>query len=112
MPVVCGVSEITGLETKDLDEDRRLLLIRRAKGKKDRIVSLSPAMLVMLREYLSEYKPEKYLFEGQYKETRYGSRSLQAIMEAAKKRRESGKQVVFICFAIVLPRICWTKALM
>jgi site-specific recombinase XerD len=84
----CGlrVSEITGLETKDLDEDRRLLLICRAKGKKDRIVSLSPVMLVMLREYLLKYKPEKYLFEGQYKGTAYSSRSLQLIIESAKNK--------------------------
>lgn len=84
----CGlrVSEITGLETKDLDEDRRLLLIRKAKGKKDRIVSLSPVMLVMLREYQSKYKPEKYLFEGQYKGTAYSSRSLELIIKSAKDK--------------------------
>jgi site-specific recombinase XerD len=74
------------LETKDLDEDRRLLQILRAKGKKDRIVSLSPVMLVMLREYQSKYKPEKYLFEGQYKGTAYSSRSLELIIKAAKDK--------------------------
>ncbi len=84
----CGlrVSEITGLEVKDIDEDRRLLFIQKAKGKKDRIVSLSPVMLVMLREYQAKYKPEKYLFEGQYKGTAYSSRSLELIIKAAKEK--------------------------
>jgi site-specific recombinase XerD len=84
----CGlrVSEITGLKVKDLDEDRRILLICRAKGKKDRIVSLSPVMLVMLREYLLKYKPETYLFEGQHIGTAYSSRSLQTIIETAKNK--------------------------
>jgi len=84
----CGlrVSEITGLELKDVDEDRRLLLIRKAKGKKDRVVSLSPVMLIMIREYTSKYKPEKYLFEGQYKKTPYSVRSLEAIIKAAKTK--------------------------
>jgi site-specific recombinase XerD len=84
----CGlrVSEITGLEIKDMDEDRRLLFIRRAKGKKDRIVSLSPAMLIMLRAYISKYKPGKYLFEGQYKESSYSVRSLESIIKAAKHK--------------------------
>ncbi|MDZ4795621.1 MAG: tyrosine-type recombinase/integrase [Bacteroidota bacterium] len=84
----CGlrVSEITGLDIKDVDENRRLLMIRRAKGKKDRVVSLSPVMLIMLREYQTIYKPEKYLFEGQYKETRYSVRSLEAIIKAAKTK--------------------------
>ena len=82
----CGlrVSEITRLELKDVDEDRRLLFICRGKGKKDRVVSLSPVMLVMIREYKTKYKPGKYLFEGQYKETAYSTRSLESIIKAAK----------------------------
>lgn len=84
----CGlrVSEITGLEIKDVDEDRRLLLIRKAKGKKDRMVSLSPVMVVMLREYKAKYNPQKYLFEGQYKGTAYSIRSLEAIIKTAKNK--------------------------
>ncbi len=84
----CGlrVSEITGLKISDLDEDRRVLLISRAKGKKDRIVSLSPVMLVMLREYMLNYKPAKYIFEGQQKGSVYSTRNLQSIIEEAKKR--------------------------
>jgi site-specific recombinase XerD len=34
------------------------ILICRAKGKKDRVVSLSPVLLVMLREYAMEFKPD------------------------------------------------------
>lgn len=82
----CGlrVSEITGLQLRDVDEDRRLLLIQRAKGKKDRVASLSPAMMIMIREYLTNYKPEKYLFEGQHKGVQYSARSLQSIIQDAK----------------------------
>ena len=84
----CGlrVSEITALEIKDMDEDRRLLFIRRAKGKKDRMVSLSPVMLVMLREYTAQYKPIKFLFEGQTTGTAYSTRSLESIIKAAKDK--------------------------
>ena len=84
----CGlrVSEITGLDRRDVDEDRRLLIIRRGKGKKDRVASLSPVMLILLREYLTAYKPEKYLFEGQYKGASYSTRSLESIIQAAKKK--------------------------
>jgi site-specific recombinase XerD len=86
MGYACGlrVSEIIGLKLKDMDEDRRLLHIRRAKGKKDRIVSLSPVMMVMLREYKSQYKTEEYLFEGQAPGTMYSTRSLESIIAAAK----------------------------
>ena len=84
----CGlrVSEITGLTPTDVDEDRRLLLIKRGKGKKDRVVSLSPVMIVMIREYKKEYAPEKYLFEGQKKNSPYSIRSLESIIKTAKQK--------------------------
>jgi integrase/recombinase XerD len=84
----CGlrVSEITNLELRDVDEDRRILLIQKAKGKKDRIVSLSPVMLVMIREYKTIYKPERFLFEGQQPGSRYSTRSLESIIAAAKEK--------------------------
>jgi integrase len=34
-------------------------------GKNDRYVILSAKLLELLREYFREYKPKKYLFEGQ-----------------------------------------------
>ena len=39
--------------------------INGAKGKKDRISLLSDNLLKLLRQYYKEYKPQKYLFEGQ-----------------------------------------------
>ncbi|HMG67055.1 MAG TPA: tyrosine-type recombinase/integrase [Chitinophagaceae bacterium] len=82
----CGlrVSEITNLEKQDVDTNRKLIFIRRAKGKKDRMVSLSPVMITILNEYADIYKPQKCLFEGQDKTTRYSIRSLESIIKAAK----------------------------
>lgn len=62
--------------------------VRHAKGKKDRVVSLSPVLLMMLREYAMEYKPDKtgYLFEGIKKGTPYSTRSLQEVLQAAKSK--------------------------
>ncbi|RYF88407.1 MAG: integrase, partial [Chitinophagaceae bacterium] len=82
------VSEVVALRADDVDSKRMIILIRRAKGKKDRIVSLSPVMLVMLREYAREYATTKggYLFEGNIKGTSYSVRSLQEVLQAAKNR--------------------------
>lgn len=84
----CGlrVSEITGLKITDVDEDRRILHIQLAKGKKDRFVSLSPVLLVMLREYRIRYQPALYLFEGKSRGTAYSIRSLESIIKAAKSK--------------------------
>lgn len=81
------VSEVVRLRTRDIDSSRMTIFLERAKGKKDRMVPLSPVLLVMLREYAREYKPDKngYLFEGQEKGRPYSTRSLQEVLQAAKK---------------------------
>lgn len=82
------VSEVVSIKTRNIDSNRMCILVERAKGKKDRIVALSPLLLIMLREYYKECKPDKngYLFEGQYEGHPYSTRSLQLILERAKNR--------------------------
>ncbi len=84
----CGlrVSEVVGLKTTDVDAKRMVLTLRAAKGKKDRVVPLSPTALRCLREYYRQ-QPSKgaYLFEGQYEEGAYSTRSLQNVLQAAKQ---------------------------
>lgn len=82
------VSEVVALKTYQVDSNRMTLFISQAKGKKDRIVTLSPVLLIMLREYAIDYKPNKkgYLFEGSVAGTRYSTRSLQEVLLAAKKK--------------------------
>lgn len=82
------VSEVVNIRTKDIDSQRMCILVRQAKGKKDRIVPLSPVLLVMLREYYKIMKPgvNGYLFQGQGEGQPYSSRSLQLVLAAAKKK--------------------------
>lgn len=82
------VSEVVGLLTYEVDSKRMTVLVRQGKGKKDRLVGLSPVLLVVLREYARLYKPDKrgYLFEGAEKGTPYSTRSLQEVIQAAKKK--------------------------
>jgi integrase/recombinase XerD len=82
------VSEVVNLKTYHIDSGRMSILIEAAKGKKDRMATLSPVLLVMLREYAKAYKPGKksYLFEGVEKGSPYSSRSLQEVLQSAKKK--------------------------
>lgn len=84
----CGlrVSEVVSLKVKHVDGQRKMLFIERAKGKKDRIVSLSPNMLIMLREYYKQYKPKDYLFEGQFENEHLTTRSIQNVLQKAKEK--------------------------
>ena len=83
------VSEVIKLKTRNIDSQRMCILLEAAKGKKDRMVMLSPVLLIMLREYWKKYHPRKdgYLFEGQTPGSPYSARSLQLVLQAAKKRQ-------------------------
>jgi site-specific recombinase XerD len=59
------VSEIVNLKIEDIDSKRMIIHIKKAKGRKDRVVPLSQTVLVLLREYYKDYKPKEYLFNGQ-----------------------------------------------
>lgn len=59
------VSEIINIKIEDIDSKRKLIYIKNAKGRKDRVVPLSPKVLDLLRVYFKEYKPKIYLFNGQ-----------------------------------------------
>jgi site-specific recombinase XerD len=82
------VSEVVHLKTTHIDSGRMSILVAAAKGKKDRLVSLSPVLLVMMREYAKLYKPDRkgWLFEGSIKGNPYSSRSLQEVLQQAKEK--------------------------
>lgn len=82
----CGlrISEAVNLLIKDIDSSAMTVKIVNAKGKNDRYVMLSPKLLELLRRYFVEYKPKKYLFEGQFGD-RYSTRSIQQIFNKAVK---------------------------
>lgn len=61
------VSEVLNLKISSIDSSRMIINIEQSKNKKDRIVPLSLTILSLLRKYYKEYKPKKYLFEGQNK---------------------------------------------
>ncbi|MEO5941822.1 MAG: tyrosine-type recombinase/integrase [Ferruginibacter sp.] len=84
----CGlrVSEVVSLKVKHIDGQRRTIFIERAKGKKDRVLSLNPNMLIMLREYYKEYQPKEYLFEGQFEKEHLSARSMQQVIQKAKQK--------------------------
>lgn len=60
------IGEVINLKISDVQSDRNLLLIRGAKGQKDRTTLLSQKLLQSLRQYYKVYRPKVWLFEGQY----------------------------------------------
>ena len=78
------IGELTRLKPEDILSDRMLIFVRRSKGRKDRFTLLSEKNLALLRKYFKEYKPKKYLFEGQ-NGGMYSTSSIQNILKKALK---------------------------
>jgi integrase/recombinase XerD len=84
----CGLrrSELLNLKPTHIDSKRKVLIIKQAKGRKDRIVPLSQKIIEMLREYYKTYKPSVWLFEGQTAGEQYGVESLQHVLKQALQK--------------------------
>jgi len=85
-------SELINLEITDIESDRMLIFIRNAKGGKDRYTLLSKELLINLRNYYREYKPKKYLIEGQ-NGGKYSTESIGKIVKRAAKNARVLKKV-------------------
>ena len=79
------VSEAVSLRITDINSDRMQIHIKSAKGKKDRMVTLSTTILGLLRQYYILYRPNTWLFEGQYAGEHISSRSAQQVFKEAYK---------------------------
>ena len=58
------VSELCQLQGTDIDSQRMVIQVRQGKGKRDRLVMLSPDLLPLLRRYWKLYQLQSWLFPG------------------------------------------------
>lgn len=79
--------ELINLRKKDILFSRKCIFVKNAKGKKDRIVMLSPKIENMLHQYIKIHSPKYWLFEGQTR-GQYSETSLQNIFTKAKRKSD------------------------
>jgi site-specific recombinase XerD len=82
------LSEALNLRLEDIDSQRMTVRVRRGKGRRDRYVDLSPALLKALREYWKVYRPNTWLFAGKYPDHSLHATAIQKAVATA--RRQSG----------------------
>ncbi len=89
----CGlrVSEVVNLRLTDIDRSNMLINVIQAKGRKDRKVKLTNIMLMLIDSYLTSYKPEIWLLNGQQPKgttaiTQYTTRSCEAVVQQLKEK--------------------------
>ncbi len=78
------IDEVTHLKCLDIDSDAMRIVIRNAKGQKDRLVMLSPRLLPDLREYWLVYRPGVWLFPGQNRSQPIGPKTVQRAFKRAR----------------------------
>jgi integrase/recombinase XerD len=91
----CGLrrGELINLKVGAIESNRKLLIIKGAKGNKDRVVPLPESMIDMLRSYYRIYKPELWLFEGQKHGEQYSETSLREVFIHALERAGIKKEL-------------------
>lgn len=90
------IGEMVKLKVSHIDGFRHLVLIKGAKGFKDRYVPLPEPTLELLRTYYKIYKPKDFLFEGQFGE-QYSVRSIQQVFYRAKNDAKIIKRITPHC---------------
>lgn len=86
------ISEAINLKICDIDSQRMQIHVVQAKGKKDRYTLFSYRLLEILRDYVREFQPKIWLFEGA-SGIPYSDRSIQTILKSALLKTNIKKHV-------------------
>lgn len=89
------LSEVLNVKLSDIDSERMILRVDQGKGKKDRNVMLSPALLETLRAYWRESKPRIWLFPGHPPKRPLNASVIQRAFIVAKQVARITKPVSF-----------------
>ena len=87
------VSEAVSLRIADIDSKRMLLHVVQGKGRKDRLVTLSPVLLHHLRCHYQRYRPRSWLFPSRTYPDRHVTRDAVAQAIAAVRHAVADKPV-------------------
>lgn len=90
----CGlrISELINLKLTEINIDRRQLIVKNSKGRKDRYVSLAESFLPILSNYFLTYSPKHYFVEGRNGNT-YSAESIRNFLKKNTKAAGINKNV-------------------
>ena len=87
------VSEVVGVEVRNIDSGRMVIRIENGKGGKDRYVMLSAQLLGILRAYWKLTRPQRFLFPGRDPDTAINVTVLHAACRSAYAAAGIAKKV-------------------
>ena len=86
------ISELINLQLTHIDIQRRQLIIKNSKGRKDRNIILAISCIPLMLNYLNTYKPEVFFAEGKPSE-KYSPESVRAFLKRSCKAANVRKKV-------------------
>lgn len=86
------ISELLNLELKYIDIDRRQIIVKNSKGRKDRNIILAQSFIPLLLNYINSYQPQKYFIEGQ-PNRKYSAESVRSFLKKSCKKAGINKKV-------------------
>ena len=87
------VGVVVKIKFEDIDLKQGLIHIKGSKGRKDRYTIFAKSVLVVLRKYCDQYRPEKWLFEGAKQGKHILTRTVQAIFKHVCEKTGIKKEV-------------------
>lgn len=90
----CGLrmSELLYLKLENIDRSRMEVNIKMSKGNKSRNIPIEQNVIKLLDEYLLEYKPKEYIFNGQFGNV-YSERSVNELIKYWSKKAGISKNI-------------------
>jgi integrase/recombinase XerD len=86
------ISELLNLQLSHIDIDRRQIIIKNSKGRKDRNLILAESFIPLMFNYLQTYKPIFYFAEGKPSQ-KYSAESVRAFLKRSCKIAAISKNV-------------------
>ncbi|MFD1293868.1 tyrosine-type recombinase/integrase [Lutibacter holmesii] len=87
------ISELLNLELKHIDIDRRQIIVKNAKGRKDRHIILAESFIPLMVNYITSYVPKTYFVEGAVEGKKYSAESIRSFLKTACKLAKITKKV-------------------
>lgn len=87
------ISELINLELKDIDIDRRQIIVKNSKGRRDRHIILAESFIPLLINYTNSYQPQKYFVEGLTAGNKYSAESVRGFLKLSVRAANITKRV-------------------
>lgn len=86
------ISELLKLQLEHIDIDRRQIVVKNSKGRRDRNIILADSFIPLLLNYVNSYQPETYFVEGK-KGIKYSAESVRSFLKRSCAKAKIMKRV-------------------